>query len=252
MGRITAHPLCFGVWHDPAHTDVDDDSWELYHLAEDFSESRDLATEHPDKLREMIERWWTEAGRYDALPLDPRPIWQLVRPQLRGGPTSRRQFVYHPPVAHLPVDVSPPHGPRPFEIVAEVELHDEHTDGALLNRGTINGGYALFVLNGRLVFDRHPNAPPGAGRRYGKLALTLLGANYVTLRAITWVGVPLLAAKVATDVTLFLVSYGIQRRYVFGTTDEVLVAPMTPPGRELVTAGSAPHTPTHLHRGVPS
>jgi arylsulfatase len=101
----------------------------------------------------MIERWWTEAGRYDALPLDPRPIWQLVRPQLRGAPTSRSRFVYRPPLAHLPVDVSPPHGPRPFEIVAEVEITGDDTDGAIVNRGTINGGYALFVLEGHLVFD---------------------------------------------------------------------------------------------------
>lgn len=30
-----------------------EDKWELYHVAEDFSECRDLATAYPDKLREL-------------------------------------------------------------------------------------------------------------------------------------------------------------------------------------------------------
>ena len=46
-----------------------EDVWELYHVAEDFSECHDLAAEMPEKLREMIDRWWAEAGRYDVLPL---------------------------------------------------------------------------------------------------------------------------------------------------------------------------------------
>ena len=104
----------------------------------------------------MVERWWTEAGRFDVLPLDDRPVWQLVRPPLRGAPTGRTRYVYRPPISHLPVDVSPPHGPRPFRITADLDVPSAGpgpaTDGALLNRGTINGGYALLVRDGRLVF----------------------------------------------------------------------------------------------------
>src|SRR5206468_8620134 len=39
----------------------DDDIWELYHVAEDFSECHDLAAEHPGKLKELQELWWHEA-----------------------------------------------------------------------------------------------------------------------------------------------------------------------------------------------
>ncbi|MFT3852141.1 MAG: bifunctional glycosyltransferase family 2/GtrA family protein [Ilumatobacteraceae bacterium] len=75
---------------------------------------------------------------------------------------------------------------------------------------------ANFAINGRMVFDRHPDAPPGAGRRYALLAVALLGASYVGLRLLTWIGLPLLAAKVLTDLTLFVTSYNVQRRFVFG------------------------------------
>ena len=154
-----------GIYHDgwkavTYHTQgssLDDDIWELYHLDTDFSEVHDLAAVEPDRCTQMIERWWAEAGRYDVLPLDDRMVWQLARPPLRGSPTGRSRFVYRPPVSHLPIDVCPPHGPRPFTIVADIDVPDAGTgaatDGALLNRGTINGGYALFVLDGRLIFD---------------------------------------------------------------------------------------------------
>ncbi len=32
--------------------------WELYYLPEDFSQAKDLAAEHPDKLEELKELFW--------------------------------------------------------------------------------------------------------------------------------------------------------------------------------------------------
>jgi arylsulfatase len=99
-----------------------------------------------------MERWWTEAGRYDVLPLDDRLIQTLTRPAWRGLPTGRRRYVYRPPISHLPIEACPPHGPRAFSIAAEVILA-EGDEGVLVNRGTGNGGYALFVQSERLCFD---------------------------------------------------------------------------------------------------
>ena len=49
--------------------DFDTDRWSLFHLAEDFSEARDLADEHPERVRRMEGLWWAEAGRNQVLPL---------------------------------------------------------------------------------------------------------------------------------------------------------------------------------------
>ena len=73
------------TWHATG-TDFDDDQWELYDIGSDFSESNDLASSRPEKLAELIERWWTEAGRYDVLPLDDRLIHTLSRPASRACP----------------------------------------------------------------------------------------------------------------------------------------------------------------------
>lgn len=47
---------------------LDSKGWELYELAEDPAEIRNLAKEKPEKLQEMIQRWYTEAGKYGVLP----------------------------------------------------------------------------------------------------------------------------------------------------------------------------------------
>ena len=59
-----------GLWADGwkavtrhfAGTDYDDREWEIYHLDEDFSEARNLASTHPDKLRSLTDQWWQQAG----------------------------------------------------------------------------------------------------------------------------------------------------------------------------------------------
>ncbi|MDA0353673.1 MAG: arylsulfatase [Chloroflexi bacterium] len=56
------------AFHTPG-TSFDDDLWELYNLNEDYSETTDLAQQHPEKLSELQDLWWSEAERYGALPL---------------------------------------------------------------------------------------------------------------------------------------------------------------------------------------
>jgi len=68
-----------------------DSEWELYNLDEDFSECHNLAAEKPEKLREMIDLWWTEAGRKGVLPLDDRTGGLFDVGRFRpGSPYARR------------------------------------------------------------------------------------------------------------------------------------------------------------------
>jgi len=148
-----------GIWKDgwkavtrhSRKVGFDDEPWELYHLAEDFSECRDLAEAEPDKLKEMEELWWQEADKHGVLPLDDRGVASLIRAsRLPGSPTARRRFEYLPPISHIVADACPSPA-RNFTLTAEID-HDGG-DGAILARGTPNSGFALFVKDGRLVFD---------------------------------------------------------------------------------------------------
>ena len=73
---VTTHPTLSG-W-----SNFNDDEWELYHTDVDRSELHDLAAEHPDKLREMVNLWYAEAGANDGFPLDDRsPLEILITPR---------------------------------------------------------------------------------------------------------------------------------------------------------------------------
>jgi arylsulfatase len=129
------------------------DDWELYHLAVDRSETHNLASAMPEKVREMVDLWWTEAEQQGVLPLDDRTI-ELFMPRYRDHsphPTSRH-YSYFPPISPLPGQVAPPLGGRGFEMTALIERPDG-ADGVLYASGTQNSGVSLFVQNGRLVFD---------------------------------------------------------------------------------------------------
>jgi arylsulfatase len=52
-----------------AVTDFEADRWELYHLDEDWNETNDLAEQEPERLHDMVQTWWKEAEKHDALPL---------------------------------------------------------------------------------------------------------------------------------------------------------------------------------------
>jgi arylsulfatase len=52
-----------------AGTSFDADRWQLYDLATDVNETRDLSAQHPEKLKALQDLWWSEAGKQGVLPL---------------------------------------------------------------------------------------------------------------------------------------------------------------------------------------
>ncbi len=131
----------------------DDDDWELYHLAEDRSECSNLAGELPDKVAELVDRWWHEAEEHGVLPLDDRTI-ELFSTRYRDRsphPESRR-YSYFPPMSPLPAQVGPSLGGRGFDMTATID-RPAGAGGVLFASGTENAGVSLFVQDDRLVFD---------------------------------------------------------------------------------------------------
>ena len=138
--------------HTPGD-DFDAEPWELYHLAADRSESRDLAAAEPARLADLIALWWEEAERHGVLPLDDRGV-ELIGVRFRDRsphPTDRR-YVYRPPMSPLPAQAGAPIGGRNADIGARVTL-TRGDAGVLYATGTANSGLALFVQDGRLVLD---------------------------------------------------------------------------------------------------
>ena len=131
----------------------DDDTWELYHLAEDRSETNDLAATMPDKLAELIDLWWAEADEHGVLPLDDRTIELFgARFRDRSPHPATRRYAYRPPMTPLPAQVGAAIGGRSWDLAATID-RPAGAGGVLYATGTENSGLSLFIQDGRLVFD---------------------------------------------------------------------------------------------------
>lgn len=139
------------VTHHAKGTRYTDDEWELYNLDADFSEAHDLAASHPDKLQELIELWWVEAGRYDVLPLDDRSVELFRAPPVPGSPSLRSRFAYYPPVSHIEPSVAPPfEHARWHRIEAEISGRKE---GVIVGYGNAASGFVLYVQDGVIHYQ---------------------------------------------------------------------------------------------------
>ncbi|WP_035655964.1 sulfatase-like hydrolase/transferase, partial [Bradyrhizobium sp. STM 3809] len=149
-----------GLWHDgwkavafhPTGTPFDNDKWELFHLARDFSETRDLAAAEPERLAALVRLWWEQAEAHQVLPLDDRfgPRFAENAARFHG---ARTRFTFHAGMGHVPTDVAPDVRSRDYLIEAHVEIDEGGASGVLIAHGDATSGYSLYLKDGHLVHD---------------------------------------------------------------------------------------------------
>ena len=130
--------------------ELDATGWELYHVEVDPAETNDLADSERARLIEMIALWYTEAGKYNVLPLDSRGTLRFADPRPQLTP-ARDEYVYYPGTQVAPANVAANVLNRPHSITAEVELADGD-EGVVMCHGSNTGGYTLFVRDGKLQY----------------------------------------------------------------------------------------------------
>ncbi len=132
--------------------DINDYTWELYHVADDYSEADDLAAKDPKKLHELQELFWKEAAKYNVLPIDNSRVERFdvdLRPSLTRG---RDEFTYYPGLVRIPEGAAPDLKNKSYQIKAELEIPKGGANGMLLTHGGRFSGYGLYVLKGKPIF----------------------------------------------------------------------------------------------------
>jgi arylsulfatase len=129
-----------------------DYKWELYDLTKDYTQYNDLASKMPDKLKEMQKRFGEEAAKYNVLPLDNRQFARAVepRPSTTAGKTVFSYTGVNPGIA---TSNAPSLLARSYTITAEVDVPEGGGDGMIVTQGGRWGGYGLYILKGKPVFD---------------------------------------------------------------------------------------------------
>ena len=152
------------IWHDgwkaaalspaapDAWADYPTQEWELFDTDLDPSECHDVADQHPEKLQELIALWWTQAGQYNALPLENRGVVEILgteRPQIAK---PRDRYVYYPGCAEVPESVAPNIRNRSYTIAVEADIETTDASGVLFSHGARFGGHALYIKDGKLKY----------------------------------------------------------------------------------------------------
>ena len=138
----------------PRHT-LEADVWELYHVAEDFSCTADLAAKNPEKLKELQAVFLAEAKKYHVLPLDDRFLERMNgnavgRPDLMGPRTS---LTLADGMRGMMESAFINVKNKSKTITAEIEVPEAGGHGIILAQGGRFGGWALYLKDGVPAYD---------------------------------------------------------------------------------------------------
>src|SRR5262249_11835524 len=140
------HPTIAGWGH------FEHDRWELYNTDEDRTEMHDLAAQYPEKVQELVNLWFHEAGKYNGLPLQDRTaveVLSMERPQLS---TLRDRYIYYPDCAEVPEAAAVNVRNRSYTIAAEVDIQTPEASGVLFSHGARFGGHSLYIKDRTLKY----------------------------------------------------------------------------------------------------
>ncbi|GCE43677.1 Sulfatase precursor [Rhodococcus wratislaviensis] len=126
----------------PGVYNPDNDLWELYYLPGDFSQAKNIAGDHPEKLADLEALWWREAERNRALPLlGGMSIFFGLLPPM---PTTTR-FTFKGDVQNIQRGMMPRILGRSYSIEAHLTVPDGGAEGVIVANADFIGGFALWV-----------------------------------------------------------------------------------------------------------
>ena len=128
--------------------------WTLYDLSKDFSQSTDLASANPGKMREMKALWEREAKANDVYPLEHLFARARGMAMLAAGGMSRgpKTFEFWGKDVSLPTNTPPILMARSYTVEATLELDSTDASGVVLALGSHFGGFSVYLDEGRPAF----------------------------------------------------------------------------------------------------
>jgi arylsulfatase A-like enzyme len=135
-------PYAPGVW------DPDAGPAELYYLPDDFSQGRDLAADHLEKVQELKNLFWEEAERYKVLPLlgAMSAFFGLVPPI-----SEDTTFEFRGDVQNVLSGMIPRIYNRSYTISADLVVPEKGAEGVIVAEADHLGGFTLYVKDGKLT-----------------------------------------------------------------------------------------------------
>lgn len=130
----------------------DEDVWELY-SDKDWTQSKDLSKEMPEKLVELKRQFLIEATRYKVLPLDDRTA-ERMNPDTAGRPTLIRgtKQILFGGMGRLGENCVLNLKNKSHSVTAELEVPENPAQGVIVSQGANIGGWSLYAKDGKLKY----------------------------------------------------------------------------------------------------
>jgi arylsulfatase A-like enzyme len=128
------------------------DEWELYG-PDDWTQSKNLAKENPEKLEELQRLFLIEAARYNVLPLDDRRV-ERFNSDMAGRPVlirGKSQLMFGG-MGRLTENSVLNLKNKSHAITAEIVVGDADPSGVLVAQGGAFGGWVLYMLDGKPAY----------------------------------------------------------------------------------------------------
>jgi arylsulfatase len=125
----------------------DDEPVELYYLPDDFTQSNNLAADHPEKVKELTDLFWEEAEANNVLPLlgGLSSFFGMVPPL-----PEVTTFVFRGDIQNVPSGMIPRIYNHSYTIRADLVVPEGGAEGVIVAEADHLGGFALFVQDGKL------------------------------------------------------------------------------------------------------
>jgi arylsulfatase A-like enzyme len=128
------------------------EQWELYKVDEDFTESKNLAAQNPDKVKELVNLWWKEAEKYNVLPLDDRRYERTADPSRPVASLTKDVYSYFPGTSVIHPLTMPNLMSQNHTINAYANIPAKGAQGVLACSGSEFGGWSLFIQGNKLHY----------------------------------------------------------------------------------------------------
>jgi arylsulfatase A-like enzyme len=132
---------------------LQEDIWDLYNTTEDFSLVNNLASENPEKSKEMQALFMKEAEKYHVLPIDDRLLIR-TNAEAVGRPTvlgNRNTVNYVEGMRGMGPDVFIDLRSKAYTMTAEVEVA-ANGNGVIVCQGGRFGGLTFYMKDGKPAF----------------------------------------------------------------------------------------------------
>jgi len=140
-------------WRDATENTLQNDVWDLYNVTEDFSLTNNLASQNPEKLKQMQDLFTQEAIANNVFPLDDR-LYERFNAAIAGRPDlmgDRKSLTLADGMTGILENTFLNEKNNSKTITANVQLSGNDR-GIILTQGGKFGGWALYMDGGKPAY----------------------------------------------------------------------------------------------------